>query len=148
MSESTRTTALRIALVVIGAIFVVAVWPLTHLWPSGWRWHDDGRSLYLEMILGIYATLGIFLMIASRDPRRHRSLIWFTVWSSLVHAGIMAVQSVQDHHHMGHLAGDVPALVLVAGVLAALAPRRPSAAATDEGDSNRTLTAVVGSSRP
>ena len=47
---------------------------------------------YEQMILGVYATLGVFLLIASRNPLRHRSLIWFTVWSSVVHAGIMTVQ--------------------------------------------------------
>lgn len=55
-----------------------------------------------------------------RDPRANLSLIWFTVWSSVVHAVIMAVQSFGGGHHMGHLAGDVPALLLVAIVLAAL----------------------------
>jgi hypothetical protein len=48
----------------------------------------------MNMILGVYATLGVFLLIASRNPLRHRSLIWFTVWSSLVHAGIMAKPSM------------------------------------------------------
>jgi len=59
------------------------------------------------MILGIYATLGVFLMIASRDPMAHRSLIWFTVWSSIVHGVIMAAQSVANPQHIGHLWGDV-----------------------------------------
>ena len=45
------------------------------------------------MILGVYATLGVFLIVASRDPLAHRSLIWFAVWSSVVHGLIMAVQS-------------------------------------------------------
>ena len=75
------------------------------------------------MILGIYATLGVFLVIASRNPSAHRSLIWFTVWSSIVHAGIMAVQSLANTEYMGHLWGDVLALFVVAIVLALLAPR-------------------------
>ena len=58
------------------------------------------------MILGIYATLGVFLMIASRDPMAHRSLIWFAVWSSIVHGVIMAAQSVANSQHIGHLWGD------------------------------------------
>ena len=74
------------------------------------------------MIVGVYATLGVFLLIASRDPQSHRSLIWFTVWSSLVHGAIMAVQSVPAGHH-GHLLGDVPALFLVAGLLGVLLVR-------------------------
>jgi hypothetical protein len=71
------------------------------------------------MIVGVYATLGVFLLNASRNPQAHRSLIWFTVWSSVVHAGIMAVQSMPAGHS-GHLVGDVPALFLVAIVLGGL----------------------------
>jgi hypothetical protein len=80
--------------------------------------------MYLQMIIGVYATLGVFLLIASRDPLANRSLIWFTVWSSIVHGGIMAVQSIVFPEHRGHLLGDVPALLIVAAVLALLMPRR------------------------
>ena len=75
------------------------------------------------MIIGVYATLGVFLLIASRNPEAHRSLIWFTVWSSVVHAGIMAAQSFSDAAERGHLLGDVPALLLAAIILAVLMPR-------------------------
>ena len=78
------------------------------------------------MIAGIYATLGVFLIFASRDPLAHRSLIWFTVWSSVIHAGIMAVQALAPNSH-AHLVGDVPALFIVAIVLALLTPRESRA---------------------
>lgn len=130
MTEADRIRYLRIVLVVVGLICIVGFWPLTILWPSGWSWHAEGRSEYLEMILGIYATLGVFLLIASRDPLAHRSLIWFTVWSSIVHGGIMAVQAVANTQHIGHLWGDVAALIIVAAVLAALTPRRGQRSAT------------------
>ena len=68
-------------------------------------------------------TLGVFLLIAARHPLEHLSLIWFTVWSSVVHAGIMTVQSLMDPEQLGHLLGDVPALFIVAAVLAVLTPR-------------------------
>jgi hypothetical protein len=71
------------------------------------------------MIVGVYATLGVFLLVAARDPQAHRSLIWFTVWSSIVHGAIMAVQAMPAEHRW-HLMGDVPALFLVAGVLGGL----------------------------
>ena len=77
------------------------------------------------MIIGVYATLGVFLLIASRDPRRHTSLIWFAVWSSVVHAVVMAAQSFSDSAERGHPVGDVPALLLVAVVLAMLILREP-----------------------
>lgn len=130
MTEADRIKYLRIVLVVVGLFCIVGFWPLTILWPSGWSWHAEGRSEYLEMILGIYATLGVFLLIASRDPMAHRSLIWFTVWSSIVHGGIMAVQSVANTQHIGHLWGDVAALIIVAAVLAVLTPRRGQRGAT------------------
>jgi hypothetical protein len=124
MSEADRIRHLRIALVIVGLLFIFAFWPLTVVWPSGWSWHAQGRSEYQEMMIGLYATLGVFVLIASRNPMAHRSLIWFTVWSSIVHAGIMAVQSLADPRHIGHLWGDVAALFVVAVVLAALTPRQ------------------------
>lgn len=114
---------LRVALIVIGIIFVAGVYPLTILWPSGWIWHMNGQNPYLQMILGVYATLGVFLLIASREPLQHLSLIWFTVWSSVVHGGIMAVQALYYPEHRGHLLGDVPALFIIAILLAILTPR-------------------------
>ena len=91
-------------------------------WPSGWAW-TPGQSEYEQMIVGIYATLGVFLIWASRRPEAHLSLIWFTVWSSLVHGAIMAVQAVVDTSERGHLVGDVPALFIAAALLAYLTPR-------------------------
>jgi len=126
MAESDRVKYLRIALLVVGVIFIVGIYPLTILWPSGWSW-NAGQSEYLQMILGIYATLGVFLVIASRNPLAHKSLIWFTVWSSIVHGGIMAVQSLTNTRYMGHLWGDVLALFVVAVVLAVFTPRGAAA---------------------
>jgi hypothetical protein len=123
MSESNRTLALRIALIATGAIFIFGIYPLSVVWPSGWTW-GHGHSHYLVMIMGIYATLGVFLLLAARDPLAHLDIIWFTVWSSVVHAAIMALQSFGDAAEHGHLIGDVPALLIVALALAVLAPRK------------------------
>lgn len=123
MKLDQRIKMLKIALVLIGLIFIFGIYPLTVYWPAGWAWHLIGISLYLQMILGIYATLGVFLIIAARNPLENLSLIWFTVWSSIVHGGIMAAQAFYYPEHMGHLLGDVPALFLCALVLAILTPR-------------------------
>ena len=128
MDQVDRIKYLRIALLLVGLIFIIGIYPLTIIWPSGWSWHA-GQSDYLQMILGIYATLGVFLLVASRNPLAHLSLIWFTVWSSVVHGGVMAVQSVANPEHMGHLWGDVLALLVVAAVLAVLTPRGAAAKA-------------------
>lgn len=116
-----RHRYLRIALIVVGIAFLL-IYPLMKLWPSGWVW-QPGQYEYQQMIIGIYATLGVFLLWAARKPEAHLSLIWFTVWSSVVHAVIMAVQAGIDPAERGHLLGDVPALILVAIVLGFLAPR-------------------------
>ena len=127
MSDASRLKLLRIALVIIGLFSILGFYPLTIVWPSGWAW-GHGHSHYLLMIIGVYATLGVFLLIASRDPYANKSLIWFTVWSSLVHAVIMGVQGFTDAAERGHLVGDVPALILVAIILAVLMPRTATVA--------------------
>src|SRR5499427_3725196 len=126
MSNSIRLKYLRIALVLVGIIFIFGLYSLMiawpWVWPSGWTWHT-GHSDYPLMIVGIYAALGVFLILAARDPLANRSLIWFTVWSSVVHGGIMAIQALTQQQHMGHMVGDVPALFIVAVALAILTPR-------------------------
>ena len=117
---------LRIALIAVGLVFVFGIYPLGIVWPSGWTW-GHGHSHYLLMIVGVYATLGVFLLLASRDPEANSSLIWFTVWSSVVHAVIMAAQSLSDPMERGHLIADVPALVIVAFVLGVLMLRAKKA---------------------
>jgi hypothetical protein len=128
MNSNTRLGVLRAVLVVTGLIFIFGVYPLMmSLWPSGWRWQPN-QPEYEQMILGVYATLGVFLIIAARNPLQHLSLIWFTVWSSLVHAGIMTVQAINAPSEHGHLLGDIPALAIVAVLLAVFIPRGTSVA--------------------
>jgi hypothetical protein len=136
VAELDRTRYLPIALRLVGLIFIVGIYTLVIVWPSGWSWHTgESHHLphYLQMILGVYATLGVFLLIASRNPLAHLSLIWFTVWSSVVHAGIMAAQSLVNPEQRGHLLGDVPALLVVAALLAVLTPRGMAATAVAAG---------------
>lgn len=121
-----RDSLLRYALVAFGATFCL-IYPLAVVWPSGWAWHMGApyESDYFMMIVVVYATLGVFLMLAARDPSRNRSLILFTAVSSIAHAALMAVQSFDTSSnmgHMGHLYGDVPALLAVAVVFLALLP--------------------------
>jgi len=122
MSDSTKEKYLKFALVIIGILFLL-VYPIGIVWPSGWIWHGGEGMYYLQMICGIYAVLGIYLIFAAENPAANRSLISFTIWSSVVHAAIMAVQALTDARECGHLAGDVPALLLIAGVLWFLSPK-------------------------
>jgi len=116
MNAADKEKFLKLALRLFGVIFLL-VYPLGMVWPSGWIWHGGEGMYYLQMIAGVYAVLGIYLIMAANDPGANRSLISFTVWSSVVHAAIMAVQALGDEAESGHLVGDIPALLLVAVVL-------------------------------
>lgn len=123
MNIERKLMFLRIALIVIGLFFIFGLYTMMSLWPAGWRWVPN-QTEYEQMIVVIYVVLGVFLIIASRDPLRHLSLICFTAWSSAVHGIIMAIQALVDKAEFGHLFGDVPALLIVAIVLALLYPKR------------------------
>jgi len=120
--ENTQRRYLQIALVVIGVIFL-SLYPLMQLWPSGWVWLPRQHE-YEQMMIGVYGTLGIFLIWAARRPEGHLSLIWFTFWSSLIHGIIMGIQAIIDPIERGHLVGDVAALFIVVVLLGWLTPRR------------------------
>lgn len=124
MNNDTKLKYLSIALYVFGAIFIVGVPALMMvIWPSGWSW-SPAQPEYEQMIMGIYITLGIFLIRAARDPMGSESLIWFTIWSSIVHAGIMLTQAIVDETEHANMLGDIPALFLVAFVLWYLIPKK------------------------
>jgi hypothetical protein len=123
MNENTREKLLKAALVAVGAISFL-VYPLGLVWPSGWLWHGGQGNYYFLMICGVYAVLGVYLIIAARNPSENRSLISFTISVNVVHAGIMAVEAIYDEHERGHLVGDVPALLLLAAVLWFLSPAK------------------------
>ena len=114
MNAATKDKLLRLALRLFGFIFLL-IYPLGMIWPSGWVWHGGAGGYYLQMIAGVYAVLGIFLIIAAGNPGANRSLIAFTVWSSVVHAVIMAVQASGDAHEGGR---PFWTLILLAGRLA------------------------------
>src|SRR5262249_24763757 len=78
---------------IFAGLICLGAYPLHVLWPSGWEWGMEGRH-YLHMILVVYATLGIFLIRAAKDPGAHRSLLLFTAWSSAAHGLLMAGQAV------------------------------------------------------
>ncbi|WP_413664153.1 DUF6632 domain-containing protein [Microbulbifer sp. CNSA002] len=124
MNETARAKCLPIALVVVGVLFILAIYPMMMwIWPEGWGW-TPRQPEYEQMIIGIYVTLGVFLIRAAKNPAANTSLIWFTIWSSLVHAVIMLVQALVDKTERINLMGDIPALFLIAAVLWYLMPRQ------------------------
>ena len=127
MTQDQKLKYLRVALRIFGIIFIVGIYAMMMwIWPSGWAW-EPRQPEYEQMIMGIYATLGVFLILAARNPMAHLSLIWFTIWSSFVHGGIMLVQAIVDENERANLLGDIPALFLVAIVLWVLVPKKHEA---------------------
>lgn len=124
MQQDEKLKYLQVALIIFGIIFIAGI-PvmMMWLWPSGWSWLPR-QPEYEQMIMGLYATLGVFLILAAKDPLANASLIWFTVWSSIVHGGIMLIQAIVDETERANMLGDVPALFLVAVVLWYLMPKR------------------------
>jgi hypothetical protein len=109
-----RERVLKTALVLIGVVFTALVYPMIMF---------VKQEPALAMMLSVYATLGIFLLIAARNPAANRSLIAFKAWSSLVHAAFMSMQAMRNFVGRGELIGS--AVLAVIGVaLIALAPAK------------------------
>jgi hypothetical protein len=116
-----RERVLKVVLTLVGLLFSAGIYPLTM---SLWR---ANQSEYGEdMMLSLYFALGIFLLIAVRNPSANRSLIAFAAWSSFAHGAVMAVLAVRIASERGGLLGAVSALVIIGVALIALAPGRQS----------------------
>ena len=125
METNSQDRALRIALIAVGLVYLFGLYPMTVIWPDGFMWMPR-QAEYEQMILATFAVLGVFLLLASRAPAEHRSLIGFAAWSSLVHGLVMLVQALRDPMERANMYGDIPALLLVGVVLLVL--NRPAAA--------------------
>ena len=115
-----RERVLKIVLVVLGLLFCAAVYPLTLM---------AKQDPALAMMMSLYATLGIFLLLASRNPSANRSLIAFTAWSSFAHAIVMGVQAYLGFIARRELLG-VATFVVIGVALTALAPAKQAAERT------------------
>jgi hypothetical protein len=111
-----RERALKVVLVFIGLLFSATVYPLIAF---------VRQEPALAMMLSLYVTLGIFLLLAARNPSANRSLIAFTAWSSFAHAAVMGVQAFRNMIPRGEL-GGVAALVVIGVALIALSPAKQS----------------------
>lgn len=109
-----RERALKVVLVVVGLLFIAAAYPMFVFV------REDPA---LSMMLSLYVTLGIFLLLAARDPGAHRSLIAFTAWSSLAHGVLMGTQALMNMVAHKELVG-VGILLVIGVVLLVLAPAR------------------------
>ncbi len=114
-----RERALKIVLVLVGMFFSAAIYPLI----GGLRdpTHSDTGD---TMMMSMYFALGIFLLIAVRNPSAHRSVIAFAAWSSFAHAVTMSLQGLEmPSERVGFLVGSA-VLVAIGAALIALAPAK------------------------
>src|SRR5579862_6537396 len=115
-----RESALKIALALVGLLFIALAYPMVMF---------IRQSPALSMQFSLYVTLGVFLLLAIRNPEEHRSLIAFTAWSSFAHAALMGTQAMQNMIARGEMTGSV-VLIVIGVALIALAPaKQPIAAA-------------------
>jgi len=117
-----RQRALKAVLVVVGLLFVAAVLPV-----AGGIMHPEQSDTGDTMMMSLYATLGIFLLLAARAPSAHRTLIAFTAWSSFAHAVLMSLLGLEiASQRDGFLIGSA-ILIVIGAALLALAPAKSSA---------------------
>ena len=109
-----RKRALKIVLVVVGLLFCAGVYPLILM---------AKQDPALAMMMSLYVTLGVFLLLASRSPLAHRSLIAFTAWSSFAHATVMSVQAYLNFISRRELIGSA-VFILIGVALIALSPAK------------------------
>jgi hypothetical protein len=113
-----REVALKIVLALVGLLFLALTYPLTIFMRQ-----DPAVS----MMFSVYVTLGVFLLLAIRNPLANRSLIAFAAWSSFAHAALMGTQALRNMISRGELVG-VAILVVIGVALIALAPAKQRAA--------------------
>jgi uncharacterized membrane protein YoaK (UPF0700 family) len=116
-----RERALKVVLVLVGLLFSAGIYPLTM---SLWKMNESDYGD--DMMLSLYFALGIFLLMAVRNPSANRSLIAFAAWSSFAHGAVMAVLAVHLARERGDLLSAVAVLVVIGVTLLALAPARQS----------------------
>lgn len=116
---------LSIILLVIGVAFIL-LYPMTLLFPDQWMW-EPRQAEYEQMIIGVYFVLGVFAVLAAREPLKHLSLIWFICVSNLVHGLIMAWQAQKDPVELPNMIGDVPALIIAGLLLLIFTPKKLTA---------------------
>ena len=113
-----RKWVLKAVLVLVGVIFTALVYPMMIF---------VRQDPALAMMFSVYVTLGIFLLMAARNPAANRSLIAFTAWSSFAHAAVMGTQALRNMISRGELVG-VAILVVIGVALIALTPAKQRAA--------------------
>src|SRR2546422_11332812 len=114
-----RERALKVVLVLVGLLFSAGIYPVVTSVRSGWEANKEDA---LPMMLSLYVTLGIFLLLAARNPSANRSVIAFAAWSSFAHGAVMAVMAIHLSNERTRLLGAAAVVSIICGVLVAPAP--------------------------
>ena len=122
-----RERALKVVLVLVGLLFLAGVYPVI----TGLQQANVAENAGDTMMLSIYATLGVFVLLAARNPSAHPSLIAFTAWSSFAHAAVMAVMALKLPAERRELLIAVSVLVIIGVALIALAPAKQTGGRPD-----------------
>ena len=112
-----RAVALKIVLALVGLLFLALAYPLILF---------VRQDPAMSMMFSLYVTLGVFLLLAIRNPLASRNLIAFTAWSSFAHAAVMGTQALRNMVSRDELVG-VAVLIVIGVALIALAPAKQRA---------------------
>jgi hypothetical protein len=118
-----RERALKVVLVLVGLLFTAAIYPVVTTVRDGWQANKEDA---LPMMMSLYFTLGIFLLLAARNPSANRSVIAFAAWSSFAHGAVMAVMAVRLPNERGDLLMAATVFGVIGAALIALAPAKQS----------------------
>ena len=117
-----RERALKVVLVLVGLLFLAGFYFLTiSLWHAKWLAQQSETE---PMFLSVYITLGVFVLLAARNPSANRSLIAFASWSSLAHAAVMLVMAFQTPSGRGGFLSAVTLLGVIGVLLIVLVPAK------------------------
>jgi hypothetical protein len=123
-----RERALKIVLVLVGLLFSAAIYPVVAILREPHRTPTPDTAD--AMMMSVYFALGIFLLLAARNPAEHRSLIAFTAWSSFAHGAVMAVLAIHMPSERTGLLIAVAVLIVIGVALIAMAPAKLSSQLT------------------
>jgi hypothetical protein len=118
-----RERALKVVLVLVGLAFSAGIYPVVTSVRDGWEANKEDA---LPMMLSLYITLGIFLLLAARNPSANRSVIAFAAWSSFAHAAVMGVMAVHLANERGDLLVAGAVFSVIGAALMVLAPAKQS----------------------
>ena len=118
----TRERALKVVMVLVGLLFVAGVYPIVD--SLGHMNAADRGMMGDDMMLSLYVTLGVFLLLAVRNPAAHRSLIAFAAWSSFAHAIVMSTLGFEVPSERTGFLGGSAVLVVIGVVLLVLLPAK------------------------